>query len=234
MPRRNSIYLFVVLFVIGLLLYEIFVAKGETYYYTALGIILVGLIGFFLHFESGKPHALLLTMIASLCALAIVSRIAFFILPQIKPVAAVIILAGVAFGAEVGFVTGAVSAFVSNFYFGQGSWTPFQMFAFGLIGALAGVFFYGRRQTTWKIALYGLFSVLFIYGGIVDLNTIFFASQEINLPIIFSIYASALPFNLLFAVSTSPFIQNIMVSILLLFARFVNKTILSDNSSYPL
>ena len=230
MPRRNSIYLFVVLFVIGLLLYEIFVAKGETYYYTALGIILVGLIGFFLHFESGKPHALLLTMIASLCALAIVSRIAFFILPQIKPVAAVIILAGVAFGAEVCFVTGAVSAFVSNFYFGQGSWTPFQMFAFGLIGALAGVFFYGRRQTTWKIALYGLFSVLFIYGGIVDLNTIFFASQEINLPIIFSIYASALPFNLLFAVSTSLFLWILKKPVLKRIGRIIGKYRLIDKA----
>ena len=186
MPRRNSIYLFVVLFVIGLLLYEIFVAKGETYYYTALGIILAGLIGFFLHFESGKPHALLLTMIASLCALAIVSRIAFFILPQIKPVAAVIIL--------------------------------------------AGVFFYGRRQTTWKIALYGLFSVLFIYGGIVDLNTIFFASQEINLPIIFSIYASALPFNLLFAVSTSLFLWILKKPVLKRIGRIIGKYRLIDKA----
>ena len=54
MAKRNSVYLLVVLFVIALLVYEVFVAKGETYYYTALGIILAGLIGFFLHFESNS------------------------------------------------------------------------------------------------------------------------------------------------------------------------------------
>lgn len=228
MQGRGRIYLLMVLIVIGLLVYELFVAQGKTYYYTSLGIILAGLIGFFLHFESGKPHALLLTMIASLCALAIVSRIAFFILPQVKPVAAVIILAGVAFGAEVGFVTGAVSAFVSNFYFGQGSWTPFQMFALGLIGALAGVLFYGKRQTTWKIALYGMISVLLIYGGIVDLNTIFFTSKEINLAIVFSIYTSALPFNLLFAVSTASFLWILKKPVLKRIGRIQGKYCLID------
>lgn len=228
MQGRGRIYLLMVLIVIGLLVYELFVAGGKTYYYTSLGIILAGLIGFFLHFESGKPHALLLTMIATLCALAIVSRIAFFILPQVKPVAAVIILAGVAFGTEVGFVTGAVSAFVSNFYFGQGSWTPFQMFALGLIGALAGVLFYGKRQTTWKIALYGMISVLLIYGGIVDLNTIFFTSQEINLAIVFSVYASALPFNLLFAVSTASFLWILKKPVLKRIGRIQGKYCLID------
>lgn len=165
MPRRNSIYLFVVLFVIGLLLYEIFVAKGETYYYTALGIILAGLIGFFLHFESGKPHALLLTMIASLCALAIVSRIAFFILPQIKPVAAVIILAGVAFGAEVGFVTGAVSAFVSNFYFGQGFMDAVSDVCFRPHWCAGGGFL--LRQTPDNVedsAVWLVFRLIYIWG----------------------------------------------------------------------
>ena len=144
--------------------------------------------------------------------------------------AAVVIIVGISLGAETGFITGAMSAFLSNFYFGQGSWTPFQMFAFGLIGALAGVFFYGRRQTTWKIALYGLFSVLFIYGGIVDLNTIFFASQEINLPIIFSIYASALPFNLLFAVSTSLFLWILKKPVLKRIGRIIGKYRLIDKA----
>ena len=83
---------------------------------------------------------MLLAMIALLCALAIAGRVAFFFLPQIKPIAAVVILAGVSFGGEVGFVTGALSAFVSNFYFGQGSWTPFQMVALGLVGFLPAYF----------------------------------------------------------------------------------------------
>lgn len=101
MQRKNSVYLLLLVLSLCLLGYELFIARGETYYYTSLGIILVGLVGFFLHFEQGKPNAILLTMIASLCALAIVSRIAFFFLPQVKPIAAVVILAGMAFGTEV-------------------------------------------------------------------------------------------------------------------------------------
>ena len=228
MQRKNSIYLLLLVLSLCLLGYELLLARGETYYYTSLGIILVGLVGFFLHFEQGKPNALLLTMIASLCALAIVSRIAFFFLPQVKPIAAVVILAGMAFGTEVGFVTGAVSAFVSNFYFGQGSWTPFQMFALGVIGALAGVLFWGKKRPDWQVMLYGFISVLFLYGGIVDLNTIFFTSQEIQLSHVVAIYAAALPFDLLFAVSTAIFLWILRKPILKRIERVQRKYCLVD------
>lgn len=228
MQRKNSIYLLLLVLSLCLLGYELLLARGETYYYTSLGIILVGLVGFFLHFEQGKPNALLLTMIASLCALAIVSRIAFFFLPQVKPIAAVVILAGMAFGTEVGFVTGAVSAFVSNFYFGQGSWTPFQMFALGVIGALAGVLFWEKKRPDWQVMLYGFISVLFLYGGIVDLNTIFFTSQEIQLSHVVAIYAAALPFDLLFAVSTAIFLWILRKPILKRIERVQRKYCLVD------
>lgn len=228
MQRKNSIYLLLLVLSLCLLGYELLLARGETYYYTSLGIILVGLVGFFLHFEQGKPNAILLTMIASLCALAIVSRIAFFFLPQVKPIAAVVILAGMAFGTEVGFVTGAVSAFVSNFYFGQGSWTPFQMFALGVIGALAGVLFWEKKRPDWQVMLYGFISVLFLYGGIVDLNTIFFTSQEIQLSHVVAIYAAALPFDLLFAVSTAIFLWILRKPILKRIERVQRKYCLVD------
>lgn len=228
MQRKNSVYLLFLVLSLCLLGYELLIARGETYYYTSLGIILVGLVGFFLHFEQGKPNAILLTMIASLCALAIVSRIAFFFLPQVKPIAAVVILAGMAFGTEVGFVTGAVSAFVSNFYFGQGSWTPFQMFALGVIGALAGVLFWKKKRPDWQVMLYGFISVLFLYGGIVDLNTIFFTSQEIQLSHVVAIYAAALPFDLLFAVSTAIFLRILRKPILKRIERVQRKYCLVD------
>lgn len=71
-------------------------------------------------------------------------------LPQFKPVAAIVIISGVAFGGETGFLVGAITAFVSNFFFGQGPWTPWQMFSFGIIGFLAGIMFqkafYARQK----------------------------------------------------------------------------------------
>lgn len=231
MLRKNSLMILIIPICLCLLAYEVLIAKGETYYYTALGIIMVGLIGFFIHFESGKPSAILLTMIASLCALAIGSRIAFFFLPQIKPIAAIVILAGIAFGTEVGFVTGAVSAFVSNFYFGQGSWTPFQMFALGIIGAMAGLLFCGRKYSGWQVTLYGFLSVFFLYGGIVDLNTIFFTSQVITASQVFAIYAAAVPFDLLFAFSTAVFLFLLRKPILKKIGRVQTKYWLVDKSN---
>ena len=139
----------------------------------SMAVLLIALFGFFAHFEKERPGVIFayddcVTLCTCDCR-----KNCIFLLPQIKPIAAVVILAGVSFGGEVGFVTGALSAFVSNFYFGQGSWTPFQMVALGLVGFFAGVFFYGRESKRWLVALYGFFAVVIIYGAIVDLNTIF-------------------------------------------------------------
>lgn len=206
MQRKSKTFLLNMVLVLAILSYEVMVAKGETYYYSSVGIIIISLFFLFVHFENGKPSVILLTMIASLCALAIVSRVAFFFLPQVKPIAAIVILAGIVFGSEVGFMTGAISAFVSNFYYGQGSWTPFQMFAFGLMGAIAGLLFYRKKHSNWQVILYGFLSVIVIYGGIVDINTIFFTSQEINRSIILAVYATAFPFNFVFGLSTAAFL----------------------------
>ena len=74
-------------------------------------------------------------------ALNVAGRAAFFMLPEFKPVVAMTILAGVAFGGETGFLVGAMTMLVSNMLFSQGPWTPWQMFAMGIIGWLAGVLY---------------------------------------------------------------------------------------------
>lgn len=192
--------------VLLLLCYELFIARGENYYYVSLGILLLGLFGFFAHFEQERPSVLLLTMIAALCGLGIAGRIAFFFLPQVKPIVAIVILSGAAFGGEVGFITGAMSAFVSNFYFGQGAWTPFQMFALGCIGFMAGILFAGRNHHRIIVSLFGFLAVVVLYGGIVDLNTVFFSSQQPDWKIVLTVYLRALPFNLILGLSTAVFL----------------------------
>lgn len=217
--------------VLLLLCYELFIAHGENYYYVSLGILLLGLFGFFAHFEQERPSVLLLTMIAALCGLGIAGRIAFFFLPQVKPIVAMVILSGAAFGGEVGFITGAMSAFVSNFYFGQGSWTPFQMFALGLIGLVAGFFFAGRRARREVISLFGFVAVVVLYGGIVDLNTVFFSSQQPTWELAAGIYLKALPFNLILGVSTAMFLFFLYSPVLQRIERVQRKYRLIDNES---
>ena len=205
--RKKELYKVIFLLILlGLLYYGIFVLQGKDFYLISLSIIVIGLMGFLLSFEKKRPGAALLTVVSSLCALAVASRILFFFLPQIKPMAAVVIIAGVVFGPETGFVTGAVSAFVSNFYFGQGSWTPFQMFALGMVGYFAGVFFRGSRNRI-LVMIYGFFSVVVLYGGIVEINSVYFSlGESVTAEAVAGIYLAALPFNLLFGVSTAVFL----------------------------
>ncbi|MEA4933880.1 MAG: ECF transporter S component, partial [Lawsonibacter sp.] len=138
------------------------------YYFISLLLILEALIPMLFRFEGAKPQSRQLVLLAGLTALAAAGRAAFFMLPQFKPVAAVVILSGVVFGGQAGFLVGVSSMLVSNFFYVQGAWTPWQMAAMGLVGFLAG--WLGRwvsRGRLW-LCLYGFFSVILLYGGILN------------------------------------------------------------------
>jgi uncharacterized membrane protein len=117
------------------------------YYLISVAIICIALAIFAWRFEGRGPRAREIVVIAVLVALAVAGRAAFFMVPQFKPVAALVIISGVALGSQTGFLVGVLSGFVSNFVFGQGPWTPFQMIAFGLLGLLAGLVF-----SRWRAA----------------------------------------------------------------------------------
>lgn len=121
-------------------------------------IAILALIPFFLSFEESKPKLEELILVAIVIAINIVSRILFAFLPGIKPIGAIIIIAALIFGKEAGFMIGALTMAISNFYFGQGPWTPFQMFGFGMIGFLAGLF----KESFLKKSLY----FVLLLGGI--------------------------------------------------------------------
>ena len=114
----------------------------EHYYAVSFIIIGLAMLPFALMFEGRRPQARELVVIAVMVAVTVAGRAAFFMVPQFKPVVALVIISGAALGAQSGFMVGALSGFVSNFIFGQGPWTPWQMFAFGIIGFFAGVIFY--------------------------------------------------------------------------------------------
>lgn len=194
------------IFCAALLIYSLLVLEGREYYYVSLAIMLAGVILFVLGFENRRPSVAELTIIAVMCSIVVASRVSFFFFPQIKPLAAVVIITGISLGAESGFITGAVSAFVSNFYFGQGSWTPFQMFALGVVGFFAGIVFRKVPVNRFSISVYGLLSVVVIYGGIVDINTLFYSMGENTWNSILWVYGTGLPMNLMFGISTVIFL----------------------------
>ena len=159
-------------------------------------------------FESRRPKARELVIISVLCAIAVAGRTAFFMLPQFKPLVALVIIAGVCFGGETGFLVGAVTGFISNFFFGQGPWTPWQMFAFGIIGFIAGILFRKGflRKTKASLCIFGAFVTFVIYGGIMNPSTVIMSQDKLNFAMIKAAYISGAPFDLVHAASTAFFL----------------------------
>ena len=155
-------------------------------------------------FENRKPKARELVIISALCAIGVAGRTAFFMLPQFKPVAAIVIISGVAFGGETGFLVGAITAFVSNFFVGQGPWTPWQMFSFGIIGFLAGIMFQKGilRKTKTDMCVFGFLATFVIYGGIMNPASVIMWQSNININMVLSSYVMGMPFDFIHAVST--------------------------------
>src|SRR4051794_25351311 len=104
--------------------------------YLILGAVLVA---GFTWYERSHPSSKVLALVATLAALAALGRIAFAPLPNVKPTTDIVLLSGFALGGAPGFAVGAIAALASNFVFGQGPWTPWQMGAWGAIGVLGAV-----------------------------------------------------------------------------------------------
>ena len=201
---------FILLAMIPITLYAgMFWLNDRKYYFISLLILAYTMIPFFMVFEGKKPRAREIIIIAVLIAIAVIGRAAFFMVPQFKPVIALVIIAGVCLGSQAGFMTGAMTAFVSNFFFGQGPWTPWQMFALGLIGLLSGYLIEKGllKERRNSLMMFGALATVFIYGGLVDLWTIFgMGTGEGLLQWTISVYTLALPFNLINAAATVVFL----------------------------
>ena len=178
--------------------------EWRLYYLVALLIIVGTMIPFFAVFERRRSQARELVVLATLSALAVAGRVAFFFLPQFKPVCASVVIAGACFGGESGFLVGAVAGFVSNFFFGQGPYTPWQMFCFGIVGFVAGLLFHKGplKPTRGALCVYGGISTFVLYGGVINLGSLLIMGMPLTPAAIIACYASALPFDLVHAAAS--------------------------------
>lgn len=164
---------------------------------------------FILIFEGRKPRARELVIISVLCAIGVAGRCAFFMLPQFKPVMALVIISGVAFGGEAGFLVGAVTMLLSNMVFSLGPWVPWQMFAMGMVGLLAGILFRKGwlRRSREALAAYGAFGAVIIYGGIMNpASALMYNSGSLNTKLLLAYYISGFPMDLIHAAATVIFL----------------------------
>lgn len=203
---RVTVTLAVIVLSAAAIAVETWLCSSQKYYLTSVIIILLAMLPFFARFEVRRPQVSEIVLLAVMTAFAVAGRVAFYWAPQFKPVCAIVILTAVAFNAEAGFITGAAAGLISNMFFGQGPWTPWQMFGFGLVGFFAGILFRDREVKTAPMLIYGFFSVLIIYGVLLDTGSLLMYSQEMSWKALLAMYASGFIFNLIHASGTVVFL----------------------------
>ena len=125
----------------ALLMLSTFLGNGQHYMIISLAVVICCMLPFFLVFEKRKPKAREIVLVAMMSAITVAAHMFFHVTVPIQIGTAMVIIAGIAMGPEAGFRVGTLSRFVCNFYMGQGPWTPWQMFCWGLLGFLAGLAF---------------------------------------------------------------------------------------------
>lgn len=207
MKRSSKIIfsVFIALSIAGIILWQYFVGSNS-YYLCAVIVIALSLLPFFISFEKSFPSAREMALMAVLIALAVASRAVFYLIPQFKPIGAVVIACAVCLGAERGYIIGAFSAFISNFLFGQGAWTPFQMAALGLCGFLAGLIFKRIKADKWTLSVVGFVLTFAVYGLIADASTVLITVTKPSLASVGAVYAAGLPFSAVFGAATAVFL----------------------------
>ncbi|MBQ4100338.1 MAG: ECF transporter S component [Oscillospiraceae bacterium] len=156
-------------------------------------------------FEMKKYPPSMFVPIAVMSAFAVVGRLAFAPFPNFKPSLAIVIITGCAFGKMSGFITGALTALVSNIFFGQGPWTLWQMLTFAIIGALSSIIYKtGILKNRAISAIYGFLCGI-LYGIILNFYNIIFYVKPSFSAIIASV-VSSIYFDLAHSISTAIFL----------------------------
>lgn len=184
---------------------------GRSYVSGSIAVVLCSLVPFLVRFESRRLQARELVTVAVMAALAVASRAAFAWAPGFKPIFAVIMVAGVALGPSSGFFVGAVSALASNFLFGQGPWTPWQMLGYGLCGFVfgllgrAGILPQGRWSAKTKAlaCVLGFLTVFALCGPVLDTSSLFFLLSRITPEGVVAVYLAGAPVNAIHGVATA-------------------------------
>lgn len=180
--------------------------SGAGFWYAIAVCALLCCVPFFLSFEKRAPSAPELVMVAVMTAFSVVGRSVFAPVPFFKPVSAIVIITGRHFGSAAGFMTGALSAVISDIWFGQGPWTPFQMLCWGLIGAAAGAA--AKRGLLDKPLFLCVFGVLsgVAYSFIMDIWTVLSMNGAFSGGMWISAIVSAAPVTAVYCVSNVVFL----------------------------
>jgi energy-coupling factor transport system substrate-specific component len=175
-------------------------------------ILGAGLLAGFAWYERSRPPAQVVALVAALAALAIAGRIAFAAFPNVKPTTDIVVFAGYALGGAPGFAVGALTALVSNFWFGQGPWTPWQMAGWGMCGLLGAGLARLGGPNVGRLALAAVCGIAAIaYGALLNFSLMATYGGDLSLEHFLVLESRAVPFdaahaagNIVFALVAGP------------------------------
>lgn len=167
----------------------------------SLLVAALSLMLFITGFEKKQIGARRTVIVAVMTALCVVGRF----IPFFKPITAITVIGAIYLGSEAGFLIGSLSALISDFYFGQGPWTPFQMLAWGLIGLFAGMLSGALKKSRVALLIYGVLAG-FAFSFIMDVWTVLWYNGEFNLSLYIAAIASAVPYTVIYSVSNFIFL----------------------------
>ncbi|MEI5995405.1 ECF transporter S component [Candidatus Enterococcus mansonii] len=193
--------LLLLLFTIGVLLFQ-----ASEYQIVSMLLVLGACFPMYYRYEKKQMNIKELVLIAVLTSIAVLGRFLFYMIPAITPMTAIIIISGICLGSEVGFLVGSLSAITSNMLFGQGPWTPFQMFSWGIIGCVAGLPWLQQlfQKSYWFLACYGIIAGFF-FSFFMDLWTVFSIDRFFSWQRYLALLLSAVPYTISYCFSNAFF-----------------------------
>ncbi|MCR4686776.1 MAG: ECF transporter S component [Lachnospiraceae bacterium] len=200
------------------------IMSDKQYALVALLVTVAALAYMFLGFNNSQTNIRYIVVLSVMSALSVLSRCVFTFLPAFKPMTAIIILTGMYLGPEGGFMCGALTALFSNFFFAQGPWTPFQMFAFGILGLASGLIKKPLRKSTTLLLIYGAIGGI-AYSLIMDIWTVLWYSGGFAWDLYGASVVAALPFMALYMISNVVF----LIILKKAFGRKMNRMIYKYN-----
>ncbi|MFU0825239.1 ECF transporter S component [Clostridium sp.] len=163
-----------------------------------LSVLLILFLSYF-YFERSSMGTKEIALVATLSAFSAVCRVPFYVIPSVQPTTFLVALSGLVFGSYEGFLIGSTAAFISNIFLGQGPWTPWQMFAWGIIGAISGIL--GRNNKRLSSEVFGVICFFYgiLFGWITNLWVILSGLKVINIKTILSTNLTSFPMDIMHA-----------------------------------
>lgn len=206
MTRKRVIRdVFFLLLIAACVAFGVILWRDRRYNLISIGIAFLSCVPFYYAYEKKEGNTRRFVLIAVMTALSVIGRVIVFI-PGFKPVTAVVILSAVYMGSEAGFLIGSLSALISNLFFGQGPWTPFQMCSWGIIGFLAGLPLVKRElRRTPSLLIFGAASGI-VYSMMMDIWTVVSFEGKFQFSRYLLVIATSFPTTLEYVISNVLFL----------------------------